>query len=674
MSSGDRLLQAARFRWAAGSAAATWTAAQIMHANHIAAVYPALVTTTAAAATGWAVSSRGAREHTDGQPRAAARRHGRQAAAAMAAGGGWLTAATAAGPLTGPDHAMTVLLGLGTLAGYACLNGHDLVRKAREWRRRRMKWLETAYRYGLDGSHLRHWERTRLGWMARVDTKGTGRRASQLAGPGSHVAELIAETLSLPPSRVQVTRAHHAGEIVIKVRETDPWAEPIPHPLLGSDPEIRLPVPATIRQPAVVGQDPDTGTPLRLTLWDSHGGKNIAVVGKRDAGKSTLLNCIRERVTACEDALLADINVSKAIEDLEWSPACYESAIGDGQQHKAIEILDWLCGIVAARPKLGRTTATHQPAREHPAIVCVIDEIGVLMRIPGAADRLKYLASQGRSEGLTIVFAGQRAIANWIGGTDVRTQVDIVCIGRVGEQSEARKAAGDLEIPNLSAYGEGAAGVWLIGWREAGGAYQMGRAFNFSDILDVREIAYERRNRPVKLEAALPARPSVPGNDDRKSSVSVAAGDPPPPPQESDLGVYDREHGHLEDALSADDRQRLAALDVQRAENTHMLRENETALEQFRNIPDEDLKARRDAQWAQEIRNEIIPPASRQQIMKLLEGDGTTIAKVAETLSVKAYTARKWLERLRAEGVARVVGEKRGARWQLASTQGRDPS
>ena len=53
--------------------------------------------------------------------------------------------------------------------------------------------------------------------------------------------------------------------------------------------------------------------------------------------------------------------------------------------------------------------------------------------------------------------------------------------------------------------------------------------------------------------------------------------------------------------------------------------------------------------------------------MGLVAGEGTTIRDAANTLGVTVWIARKYLERLRVEGVVTVAGEKTGgARWRLA--------
>jgi hypothetical protein len=294
-------------------------AAAILHAAHVSSLDIGLPALTSAGVTALMVRDRAA---------------GRRAAAAIAAVGGWMTLATAAGPMAGRYDAVGLLWLAGSAYGYSKIVRHDSVRRAREWRNAKLDWLARREQYGLRGSHLVDYERTRLGEAWEVDVQETGRRAS------SHVqgdlAERIAETEMLPVVRVRVTAARMAGRIRISVRRSDPWDKSAPHPVLDPSPELELPVPCSIRRPVTVGMDPETGKPLPLTAWDETGSKNILIVGKKGSGKSTLLSCIRERLTAADDALVYDINVSKAQENLEWAPACELSAVGRDEKKKAL--------------------------------------------------------------------------------------------------------------------------------------------------------------------------------------------------------------------------------------------------------------------------------------------------------------------------------------------------
>ena len=60
-----------------------------------------------------------------------------------------------------------------------------------------------------------------------------------------------------------------------------------------------------------------------------------------------------------------------------------------------------------------------------------------------------------------------------------------------------------------------------------------------------------------------------------------------------------------------------------------------------------------------------IPAEARETLLLLLTPPGTTISEVARSVGVSKWTARTYLERLRTEGLVRMEGERRTARWLL---------
>jgi hypothetical protein len=653
-------------RAALPGAVALWVASETFHLTHV----PALDIALAAVAVGALLHARMARKaHKRADPEKRLK-HARQVLTGTVFAGGWLALATWHGPLYGPYCAVTwVWLAL-ALWGLRWLHRHEVVTAAKTWRARKMGALREAHPLGIGGAHLISHEETRLGEVLEFDTTGTGRRATSLAG--RDLEERYAERRGLPFGRVH-SSAPKPGRLRLRIQLRDPWKHPIPHPLFDDAPEIDLTGPRTITQPLIVGQDPDSGRPLRMTLFDSHGGKTVIMVGKKDAGKTTLISDVCEAVTACDDALLVYINVSKAIEALEWSPACYESAIGPGQSRKAIAILDWLCGIIDGRPLLGRDVATLIPSSEQPGVVLVADEIDALMKIPGASERLQHITSKHRSEALAVLLAGQRGVAQWFGGANVRSQADLACIGRCN-QTDANHAAGEADAPNMSAYGEAHSGVWWIGEREAGGRSEIGRAFNLSDLLDVRELAYERRDRPVKLEAGLPQRPSA--------KVTVTAGGGPAGPPGSyppvttpspapetpgDLGAYDMEHGSLDSALDPEARALLAKLDGKRAANDRVASENEEMAARLASVPQDQLDRFTSAAWAEEARKTMITDEQKRRLLQLSAGEGVSGRALVDQLGAKRHEVTAWMNRLRLDGLVGPPGKGKGAKFKITA-------
>lgn len=655
---------------------AAWTAAEIMHVTGVPWLDIAFGT------TGAAVVAYG--------------RGFRYTGAGILLAGGWTALAAKLGPTAGPYWPVTDLWALASTWGWFWVRRHPAVTQARDRRLAAADWLERRDRWGLGRTHLLDWEETRLGEQYLVDVRGTGRRASQIVS--SDIAERIAEDELLPPSRVRLRRHRLAGRVEISVRRTDPWADPIPHPLFDEDPEIDLSGPYSIRQPAIVGQDPETGRPLPLLLCGEAGGRNVSVVATLEAGKTTLLSCISERVTAARDALLFRVNLSIKgdTERNLWAPACHLTALGPKEGGRALKVLRVIAGIVQWRAGRPRDTANWSPSPSDPHLVLIIDEIDALTEIPACRQVLEHLASKGREFGVTIVRAGQRGTAEWTGGGNVRAVDGVFCLGKVNRSMEAMHAAGDLglSLPSMAEYGEGKAGVWVIAdLAEAGHA--AGRGFNLSDPVSIREIVAERASKQPDLQLELKAflgktyeellstdvyarwargqqerppviahpRPDVPSVPEEAAEtapapVTVLTDDP--------LAALGAE---LEDHLSALDetdplRRRWLEQGRRNDETRRILAES--AAEPVPDIPHDDLVAHAEARWRELGESVSIPDGARGTLLRLIAA-GTTISEAARVLEVSKWTARTYLERLKVDGLAQIAGKGRGARWVAAT-------
>jgi hypothetical protein len=124
--------------------------------------------------------------------------------------GGWLTAATYWGPFAGPEGfpGLMGLLGAATAGiAYWAYRKDPAIEQAIAWERAKTDWHMRAPHYGLTGSHLLDWRETRLGERFELDTRGTGRRASELAGPGLEErgwsSRFGTRTLGASPSRTR---------------------------------------------------------------------------------------------------------------------------------------------------------------------------------------------------------------------------------------------------------------------------------------------------------------------------------------------------------------------------------------------------------------------------------------------------------------------------------------
>ena len=123
---------------------------------------------------------------------------------------------------------MTLAYLAGAGGGYWWLRRHEAVRAARArrdeaaaWRERKAAWHRLAPLLGLHGSHLLEYDETLLGDTMLIDTRGTGKRASQFNA--RDIAERLGELEMIPagPDRRRTDRI--PGRLRITVRRNDPW-------------------------------------------------------------------------------------------------------------------------------------------------------------------------------------------------------------------------------------------------------------------------------------------------------------------------------------------------------------------------------------------------------------------------------------------------------------------
>src|ERR1035441_2949067 len=344
-----------------------WTAAEIMYLTGVPWLDITLGTAAAAAVGYGKVRHKAEGRKAEGRERA--RRQSRDA-------GGWTAAAARLGPLAGPYCALTLTWAGTSLTGWLWVRRHEVVLEARDWRNARTDWIGTRRRWRLDKTFLLRREETRLGEKLILDVTGSGKLASQIAA--SDAAGWIAQDRQISRTRVSIAVHGHEGQVSVDIRERDPWKHPIPHPVLSVDPEIDLSGPCTCREPFIIGQDPETGQPMTLPVWDEDGGKRILIVATSRAGKTVLLNNLRERATKARDVLVVDLNLSKALEDKEWAPACHLTALTRHQAARAMKILRVLNAVIEWRSQQPRETAVFQPSPEHPRPATTLDVLSGL--------------------------------------------------------------------------------------------------------------------------------------------------------------------------------------------------------------------------------------------------------------------------------------------------------
>ena len=524
---------------------AVWSAAEIMHAAGVAGYVPGLATLVAASIA-YGTGERRARrsEHPELE--------GTELAATIGVPGTWLTAATILGPLWGRLDLMTTVLYSGiTLAGYRWLRHRDAVQASRArrdaaaeeaarlsaeeaaWLARKTEWHRLAPKVGLQGSDLLRAEDNQNGsqtWV--IDTYGARQQLADQVNCKTVGQRLSGEKLQaagghrVPKNRIEVAPdPDWAYQLLITIRGQDLWQGGtdqgfIWHPCVSGDWDPALPyadlVPetASIRDPITLGADPETGGPLQLTLWDNKGARRVLVVGTSRSGKSMLLDTIRERVTACTDAVLLQINLSKGIEDSWWAPLTAASALAGvhgGQAHaRALRILDFISDVILERPRSRRPgVRVHQPTAGEPAFVVMIDEVDKVANDDDRKRQLGEIASKCASEGIILILGGQRPVNQWIGGAGVRANISDVVWGRMRSSDTRHAGGGDsIDLPDMGDYGGGNPGVFGVAAHPTyeGMPFSRGRAFFWGDESGGMIAMIKRRaaaRRPYQLEPGL---------------------------------------------------------------------------------------------------------------------------------------------------------------------------
>jgi hypothetical protein len=509
-----------------------WPSAWLLHAVHVAGhvvTWSAAVAVVVTWLAWW--RHRGSSPH----PRLLAT----EAAMVAAAVGGWMAAAVTSGPLGWPAHLLSWAYLVGAIGGYWWLRRHPAVLAARSrrdehaaWNARKTEWHRIAHLIGLGDFHLQSVTPTRLGEELLLTSAPGSELATRVAANSRPYAEKYAHLRGLPYGRVDIRTTEYPGQVVIEVREKDPSVNgPVTHPALDPDSPYAdwFPQRRSIRQPIPVGVVPETGEPMELVLFDEEGGKAVGVYSMTGGGKTNLLDGLREWVTACDDAVLVQLNAAGSGDELTWAPLAAFTAAGlqaddPGLRERIMGALGWVRHLIGKRAATAADTgeSVFQPTPENPAVVVMIDEIDETGNIEGASKVLEFLASKQRKAAVCLILAGQRATAAWTGGSGVRVNLSTLLIGMLARDSETRHAVGaEHEIPDISEYSRGEAGYFGV-WSVRKKAYvQRGRTFWMGKIGVQRDKIVSSRDpaaRPVlagagEVTAPTPAAPEEqPGN------------------------------------------------------------------------------------------------------------------------------------------------------------------
>jgi hypothetical protein len=167
----------------------------------------------------------------------------------------------------------------------------------------------------------------------------------------------------------------------------------------------------------------------------------------------------------------------------------------------------------------------------------------------------------------------------------------------------------------------------------------------------------DQRERPV---IAHP-RPDAPADDVPEgadpSRVPVAVLDP--------LEAYDRE---AEDFLDDDMRTRLRRMGERNDETRRILAEAGPVADD--GLTSEQRQAYAAAQWDRVAERTEIPSEIRARLLELAAGEGISVRGAVNALGVeeaKRAKVAEWLHRLRWEGLVRLDGKGRAAKWKLVT-------
>ena len=314
----------------------------------------------------------------------------------------------------------------------------------------------------------------------------------------------------------------------------------------------------------------------------------------------------------------------------------------------------------------GGDDARVTPAPATPLYVVKIDEVDQVAADPVCQRLLDTIASKCRSEGFALIISGQRATAQWMGGANLRANLDIAVLGRFARAGEARKATGEeVDLPDMGAYGEGRPGVFLITELGGGGGYERGRVFNLSDPAAIDAIVARRAadRRPHVPEPAfdgladLWAKITGPDGDDGQDDGTGSASRPGDGPRS----------GPASGRLIEGTEQITAKIGQARG-----LAEEDPELPE---IPPEmaghaaEQLAERRRQFFAAYADIDIPEDELNAVLAMLAAPGgTSTGAVAEALGKGRTTAHRYLTRLALAGHAEVRGRGRGGGFHATGT------
>jgi hypothetical protein len=295
-------------------------------------------------------------------------------------------------------------------------------------------------------------------------------------------------------------------------------------------------VPAAARSAAgrryIVDVRPVESVPMRCLTVD--GPSRLYLAGRTciPTHNTNLINNIVEHLTDCTDEQgnplveVVMIDMLKGHKDAaNWAPAVHRVYPGPDAVDGAIGALRRAAELIPERARLNgqRGLSKHVPTAAEPRVVVIVDEASSLL---GRKDRYgdqarKYVQDifrGGRSEGISLLLSGQRAVLAHLGVGDAKANAFGIVVLPVRKPGEMTLAIPDWQergMPDMSKFGRGAKGVALVALDTK---WWAGRMFALHDVMTVRRIAHGR----VLAEH----RRAVPGVSPRPPEPVTSSGDP----------------------------------------------------------------------------------------------------------------------------------------------------
>jgi hypothetical protein len=542
----------------------------------------------------------------------------------------------------------------------------EILAARRQWRAAKLDWRAFRDKVGLDLSELRETRPTRLGEEYVIDVLPTGKLTSKLVTPA--LSEGWAMHRGLPSDARVVVRADpkNSRQILVEERTRDPWQEPNLHPTLDQNSEWALPARRSIHDgPIEVGADPSSGHILSLPVYAEKSCKHVLVIATTGGGKTTLVNCVIERVTACNDTLVWAVDTTKGTISGLWRDAIDWGA-GVGEHHKALTILRAAKTVIEERSR-ATDGENHHATPQAPLIVLLVDEAGSMqggMSTRMAAEyreNIGFVYRSARSGGVILVFISQRGVIQHTGSGDVRANAAIRAVLRVEHPGEMDYPIPDWQaagFPDMSKYAGGYAGVVAI--QAPGQRPSAGRTWDLSDFPTVRALAADRGEPSARLEAWIVAKLGESYATRRRREFARVAAAPAPETEteEAQVSDIDRQVDAFAQSLETLDQaaDTLKAMQIPEGERVSI-----GALQMAREELDRQVAADRKIG---------VPEHIYKPVLGLLRAAGDAGVSRGDLLGffeprVKGRTVERWLRLMVDDGIVVRQGATSTARYRL---------